>query len=144
MTPGCRARNNSLQRFANPSQNSRSLLPTAPDANLSHFWIWSWKNSFVSSIATTKQKYRTNNARVQDSFHLPKSGHDWSSWFNRATGDSRMLTHKFKIGQHLLPVRHTSEDLPDGAYVIIKRLPKRNHEGIAREGQLRTNPRLFV
>jgi hypothetical protein len=68
-----------------------------------------------------------------------------------------MLTHKFKIGQHLLPVRHTSEDLPDGAYVIIKRLPKRNgefeyqirnvndlREGVAREGQLRMNSKLFT
>jgi hypothetical protein len=68
-----------------------------------------------------------------------------------------MLTHKFKIGQHLSPVRRTAEDLLDGAYVIIKRLPKRNgefeyqirsvndlHEGIAREGQLRTNPKLFA
>jgi len=68
-----------------------------------------------------------------------------------------MLTHKFKIGQHLSPVRGAVEDLLDGAYVIIKRLPKRNgefeyqirsvndlHEGIVREDQLRTSPKLFA
>jgi hypothetical protein len=68
-----------------------------------------------------------------------------------------LLTHKFKIGQHLSPVRRAAEDLPDGAYVIIKRLPRRDgefeyqirsvndlHEGVAREGQLRMNPKLFA
>jgi hypothetical protein len=74
-------------------------------------------------------------------------------------GSRVMLTHKFKIGQNLFPARqrHTADDLPDGAYVIIKRLPKRDgqfeyqirsvndlHEGIAREAQLRTNPKLFA
>jgi len=65
-----------------------------------------------------------------------------------------MLTHKFKIGQRLFPVRHTAENLSGGAYVVIKRLPKRNgefeyqirsvnelHEQV---GQLRTTPKLFA
>jgi hypothetical protein len=68
-----------------------------------------------------------------------------------------MLTHKFKIGQHLSPVRPTAENLPAGAYVVIKRLPKRDgefeyeirsvnelYEKVAREGQLRTIPREFA
>jgi len=68
-----------------------------------------------------------------------------------------MLTHKFKIGQHLFPVRHTAENLPAGAYVVIKRLPKRNGEfeyeirsvnelceKVAREGELRTIPSQFA
>jgi hypothetical protein len=72
-------------------------------------------------------------------------------------GSRAMLTHKFKIGQHLFPVRHTAENLPSGVYVVIKRLPKRNgefeyqirsvndlHEGTAREGQLRMTPKLFA
>jgi hypothetical protein len=72
-------------------------------------------------------------------------------------GSRAMLTHKFKIGQHLFPVRHTAENLPAGAYVVIKRLPKRNGEfeyeirsinelceKVAREGQLRMIPRQFV
>jgi len=68
-----------------------------------------------------------------------------------------MLTHRFKIGERLFPVRHTAENLPGGAYVVIKRLPKRNgefeyqirsvnelNEQVAREGQLRTTPKLFA
>ena len=70
-----------------------------------------------------------------------------------------MLTHKFKIGQRLFPSRHryTSENLPHGAYVVIKRLPERNgefeyqirslselHERVAREGELRTAKKLFA
>jgi len=33
--------------------------------------------------------------------------------------------HKFKIGQRLFPARL---DVPDGAYVVIKRLPMRDGE----------------
>ena len=33
--------------------------------------------------------------------------------------------HKFKIGARLFPARL---DVPDGAYVVIKRLPKRDGE----------------
>jgi len=64
-----------------------------------------------------------------------------------------MPKHKFKIGQHLFLVRSTAGNLSGGAYVIIKRLPKRDgefeyqiksihelHERVVREGQLRTNP----
>ena len=70
-----------------------------------------------------------------------------------------MLTHKFKIGQRLFPSRHrhNAEDLPQGAYVVIKRLPERDgefeyqirsvselHERVAREGQLRTAQKLYA
>jgi hypothetical protein len=70
-----------------------------------------------------------------------------------------MLTHKFKIGQRLFPARHryTTENLPHGAYVVIKRLPERDgefeyqirsvgehHERVAREGQLRTAQKLYA
>ena len=58
--------------------------------------------------------------------------------------------HKFKIGQRLFPARL---DVPDGAYVIIKRLPMRDgeleyqirnltepDERVVRESELRPNP----
>ena len=58
--------------------------------------------------------------------------------------------HKFKIGQRLFPARL---DVPDGAYVVIKRLPMRNgefeyqiksltepDERVVRESELRPNP----
>jgi hypothetical protein len=64
-----------------------------------------------------------------------------------------MPKHKFKIGQQLFLVRSPAQNLPGGAYVIIKRLPKRDgefeyqiksvnepDERIVRESQLRTDP----
>ena len=64
-----------------------------------------------------------------------------------------MPKHKFKIGEHLFLVRSTAEKPPAGAYVVIKRLPKRDrefeyqiknvnepHDRIVRESQLRTKP----
>ena len=58
--------------------------------------------------------------------------------------------HKFKIGQRLFPARL---DVPDGAYVVIKRLPMRDgefeyqiksltepDERVVRESELRPNP----
>jgi hypothetical protein len=54
--------------------------------------------------------------------------------------------HKFKIGQRLFPARL---DVPDGAYVVIKRLPMRDGEfeyqisqtkRVVRESELRPNP----
>ena len=58
--------------------------------------------------------------------------------------------HKFKIGARLFPARL---DVPDGAYVVIKRLPKRDgefeyqiksvtepDERVVRESELRPNP----
>jgi hypothetical protein len=61
--------------------------------------------------------------------------------------------HKFKIGQHLFPARSVGLNVPDGAYVIIKRLPARDGEfeyqiksvvkpdkRVVRESQLRPNP----
>jgi len=58
--------------------------------------------------------------------------------------------HKFKIGQRLFPPRL---DVPDGAYVVIKRVPMRDgefeyqiksltepDERVVRESELRPNP----
>jgi len=58
--------------------------------------------------------------------------------------------HKFKIGERLFPARL---DVPDGAYVVIKRLPMRDgefeyqiksltegDERVVRERELRLNP----
>jgi hypothetical protein len=58
--------------------------------------------------------------------------------------------HKFKLGQRLFPARL---DVPDGAYVVIKRLPMRDgefeyqiksltegDERVVRERELRPNP----
>jgi len=58
--------------------------------------------------------------------------------------------HKFKIGERLFPVRL---GVPDGAYVVIKRLPMRDgefeyqiksvtelDERVVRERELRLNP----
>jgi hypothetical protein len=60
--------------------------------------------------------------------------------------------HKFKIGQQLFPARSVGLNVPDGAYVIIKRLPERDGEfeyqiksvanpdqRVVRESQLRPN-----
>ena len=61
--------------------------------------------------------------------------------------------HKFKIGQHLFPARSVGLNVPDGVYVIVKRLPERDgefeyqiknlaelDERVVRESQLRPNP----
>src|SRR5262249_7824632 len=61
--------------------------------------------------------------------------------------------HKFKIGQHLFPARSVGLNLPDGVYVIVKRLPERDgefeyqiknlaepDERVVRESQLRPSP----
>jgi hypothetical protein len=48
--------------------------------------------------------------------------------------------HKFKIGARLFPTRL---DVPDGAYVVIKRLPMRDGEfeyQIKSVSELRPNP----
>jgi hypothetical protein len=36
--------------------------------------------------------------------------------------------HKFKIGQRLFPAPSVGLNVPDGAYVIVKRLPERDGE----------------
>ena len=36
--------------------------------------------------------------------------------------------HKFKIGQRLFPARPVGLNVPDGAYVVVKRLPERDGE----------------
>lgn len=65
-----------------------------------------------------------------------------------------MPRHKFKIGQRLFLVRSIGSSVPGGAYVVIKRLPKRDSEfeyqiksvnnevdeRVVRESELRTNP----
>jgi hypothetical protein len=38
------------------------------------------------------------------------------------------VMHKFKIGQQLFPARSVGLNVPDGAYVIVKRLPERDGE----------------
>ena len=61
--------------------------------------------------------------------------------------------HKFKIGQYLFPARSVGLNVPDGAYVIVKRLPERDgefeyqiknlaepDERVVRESQLRPSP----
>jgi hypothetical protein len=63
--------------------------------------------------------------------------------------------HKFKIGERLFPLRSAGLSVPDGAYVIVKRLPMRDgefeyqikstiepDERVVRESQLRPNPLL--
>jgi hypothetical protein len=62
-----------------------------------------------------------------------------------------MPEHKFKLGQRLFLLR--ALNAPDGPYVVVKRLPKRdgefeyqiksltdNHERVARESQLKPTP----
>jgi hypothetical protein len=62
------------------------------------------------------------------------------------------VMHKFKIGQQLFPARAVGLNVPDGAYVIVKRLPQRDgefeyqiknvahpDERVVRESQLRPN-----
>lgn len=69
------------------------------------------------------------------------------------TGGYGCGMHKFKIGQHLFPARSVGLNMPDGAYVIVGRLPERDgefeyqiknlaehDERIVRESQLRPNP----
>ena len=64
-----------------------------------------------------------------------------------------MPKHKFKIGERLFLVRSIDPKMPQGAYIVIKRLPKRDdefeyqiksvnghHDGTVRESQLRTTP----
>jgi hypothetical protein len=61
--------------------------------------------------------------------------------------------HKFKIGQRLFPSRSVGLNVPDGAYVIVKRLPERGgefqyqirsvanpDERVVRESELRPSP----
>jgi hypothetical protein len=61
--------------------------------------------------------------------------------------------HKFKIGERLFPARSVDLNVPDGAYVVVKRLPMRDGEfeyeiksitepdqRVVRESQLRPNP----
>ena len=61
--------------------------------------------------------------------------------------------HKFKIGERLFPARSVGCSVPDGAYVVVKRLPMRDgefeyqiksviepDERVVRESQLRSNP----
>src|SRR5437764_15495533 len=38
------------------------------------------------------------------------------------------VMHKFKIGQELFPARSVARNVPDGAYVVVKRLPERAGE----------------
>jgi hypothetical protein len=86
----------------------------------------------------------------------------WGSWgsgreppaaFRRAHYGTGCGMHKFKIGQHLFPARSVGLNVPDGGYVIVKRLPERagefNYqiknlaepdERVVRESQLRPNP----
>jgi hypothetical protein len=64
-----------------------------------------------------------------------------------------MTEHKFKIGQRLFPARSVGLNVSDGAYIVVKRLPKRDgefeyqiksvnelDERIVRESQLKTSP----
>jgi hypothetical protein len=39
-----------------------------------------------------------------------------------------VIMHKFKIVQHLFPARSVGWKVPDGAYVVVKRLPERDGE----------------
>jgi hypothetical protein len=61
--------------------------------------------------------------------------------------------HKFKIGARLFPARSVGSNVPDGAYVVVKRLPMREGEfeyqiksitepdhRVVPESQLRPNP----
>jgi hypothetical protein len=61
--------------------------------------------------------------------------------------------HKFKIGERLFPARSAGWDVPDGAYVVLKRLPRRDgefeyqirslterDERVVRESELRPYP----
>jgi hypothetical protein len=64
-----------------------------------------------------------------------------------------MPEHKFKIGERLFPTKSVGVNVPDGAYVVVKRLPKQagefeyqiknsteSNERVVRESQLRPNP----
>ena len=63
------------------------------------------------------------------------------------------VMHKFKIGERLFPARSVGFSVPDGAYVVVKRLPMRDgefeyqiksltepDERVVRESQLRPKP----
>jgi hypothetical protein len=63
------------------------------------------------------------------------------------------VMHKFKIGERLFPARSVVFSVPDGAYVVVKRLPMRDgefeyqiksltepDERVVCESQLRSNP----
>jgi hypothetical protein len=63
------------------------------------------------------------------------------------------VMHKFKIGERLFPARSVGFSVPDGAYVVVKRLPMRDgefeyqiksltepDERVVCESQLRSNP----
>jgi hypothetical protein len=39
-----------------------------------------------------------------------------------------MSEHKFKIGQRLFPTRSVGLNVPEGAYVVVKRFPERDGE----------------
>jgi hypothetical protein len=39
--------------------------------------------------------------------------------------------HKFKIGQHLFPARSVGLNMPEEAYVIVRRLPERDGEFVS-------------
>jgi len=64
-----------------------------------------------------------------------------------------MSEHKFKIGERLFPAGSVGLDFSEGAYVVVKRLPKHNgefeyqiksvseiDERIVRESQLKPSP----
>jgi hypothetical protein len=64
-----------------------------------------------------------------------------------------MSEHKFKIGEWLFPARSVGLDVSEGAYVVVKRLPKHDgefeykiksvnetDERIVRESQLKPSP----
>jgi hypothetical protein len=63
------------------------------------------------------------------------------------------VMHKFKIGERLFPARSVGFSVPDGPYVVVKRLPMRDgefeyqiksvtepDERVVRESQLRSSP----
>jgi hypothetical protein len=64
-----------------------------------------------------------------------------------------MPEHKFKIGQRLFLARPVGSNVPDGPYIVVKRLPRQrgefeyqvksvteSDERIVRESQLRPSP----
>ena len=81
------------------------------------------------------------------------SGRERGCMPSRAAVGDECGMHKFKIGQHLFPARSVGLNLPDGVYVIVKRLPERDgefeyqikniaelDERVVRESQLRPSP----
>jgi hypothetical protein len=64
-----------------------------------------------------------------------------------------MSEHKFKIGERLFPARSIGSDVSEGAYIVVKRLPKHDgefqyqiksvnetDERVVRESQLKPSP----